>query len=190
MNSRNPFIRYCNQIATLSEEAETAFSAKLTCKTYVKNELIVTEGDHCRRIYFIESGLVKLCHLTENGSIILRFFAENSAFTILDSFLPQVPSDKYIEALEKSLIWSISYQDLEILSQKYHCFEHFYRIIISMASVNMMKRLQDMMAKSAKQRYDIFLNENNKYINRISLGDVAAYIGITQVSLSRIRKLS
>ncbi len=190
MKTNNPFISYCNQIAVLNEEAEKAFLAQLTHKTYVKNERIIAEGEYCRRLYFIESGLIKLCHLKENGTVILRFFAENSWFTVLDSFLLQTTSDKFIDAIEQSLIWSIAHQDLEKLSREHHCIERLYRKLISMASVNMMNRLQDMLIKSAKQRYEIFLQENKKYINRINLGDVAGYIGITQVSLSRIRKLS
>jgi len=55
--------------------------------------------------------------------------------------------------------------------------------------MNMMERVSEMLEENAGERYAHFLALNSRLVNRISLGDLASYLGITQVSLSRIRAL-
>ena len=183
----NPFIRFCQQFSGLSEAAETSLLPSLVSKRYRRRERIVSQKEICSRLYFVESGLVKLCYPKTRSAAILMFFPENSPFTVLDSFLSQTPGDKYVEAVETTRLWSISKASLETLCQRHHCIESFYRKLLALACVRLMKRFQDMMNVSAEQRYDIFLAENGPYVNRIHLRDIAAYLGINQVSLSRIR---
>ena len=56
-----------------------------------------------------------------------------------------------------------------------------------MASVNMMARIGEILEEQASARYENFLKENPLLLQRVSLRDLASYLGITQVSLSRIR---
>lgn len=86
---------------------------------------------------------MKLCQSKDNDIVNFRFFGVNSWYTVLDSFLPQTTNDKYCEAIEKSLIWSISKHDLEKLSDEFDCIEQIYGKLVSMAAVNMMKPLQN-----------------------------------------------
>ncbi len=53
--------------------------------------------------------------------------------------------------------------------------------------MNMMKRISEMLEENASNRYNNFIQVNGDILQRISLGDLANYLGITQVSLSRIR---
>jgi CRP-like cAMP-binding protein len=84
-------------------------------------------------------------------------------------------------------VYSILKTDIEVLCRKHHCIETLFRKLFSFASIGMMKRISEMLEDNATERYGIFLSENGGLLQRISLGDLSSYLGITQVSLSRIR---
>jgi CRP-like cAMP-binding protein len=132
-------------------------------------------------------GLAKTYFNTGEKEFIMRFFCEREMFTVLDSFITQQPSTYYIKALEATEVSFIGQKELEELCWKHHCIETFYRKLVSIAVVNMMKRISEMLEENASTRYAHFLKDNGYLLQRISLGDLASYLGITQVSLSRIR---
>ncbi|RYD69661.1 MAG: Crp/Fnr family transcriptional regulator, partial [Sphingobacteriales bacterium] len=141
----------------------------------------------CRYVYFINSGLVKTGFESKDRTFIMRFFAEGDMFTVLDSYLNQQFSTYKVEALENTLVTRISRTEMDKLCVRFHPIETFFRKLISMASINMMARIGEILEERASVRYENFLKQNPSLIQRISLGDLASYLGITQVSLSRIR---
>jgi CRP/FNR family transcriptional regulator, anaerobic regulatory protein len=76
---------------------------------------------------------------------------------------------------------------METLCKNYHCMETFFRKLLSVATVKMVKRISEMLEQDATEQYNKFVEENNSILQRINLGDLAGYLGITQQSLSRIR---
>lgn len=181
------FIKFCNQLTQLDKLATYDLLNKLKKTSVNKNDFLLKSGGLCRNLYFVEKGLTKTFFNKEDKEFIMRFFPENSMFTVLDSFLSQTPSTYNILALEQTELTYISKTDLEQLCKKHHCIETFFRKLVSLASINMMKRISEMLEENATEHYNNFLNENKALLQRISLGDVANYLGITQVTLSRIR---
>jgi CRP-like cAMP-binding protein len=108
-------------------------------------------------------------------------------FTVLDSFVTRQPSAYSIEVLEPTELTYLDHSDLEKLCAQYHSMETFYRKLVSNAAVNMMDRISGSLEEKAQVAYHKFLKEHRKLVQRISLADLASYLGITQVSLSRIR---
>ena len=117
----------------------------------------------------------------------IRIF--NPVPTVLDSFVTRTPSAYSILTLEQTTITYLNYSDLEELCNRYHTMETFYRKLLSMAAVNMMERIGGTLEEKAQVAYHTFVKEHGKLLQRISLADLASYLGITQVSLSRIRSL-
>jgi len=184
----NEFVIYINEIIPLEAEAKADFGCRIKSKEYRKGQVIVSESSICGNLFFLKNGLVKFYFISNEGKeVIFRFFGENSVFTSLESFLTQKGTPHIIVALERTKVDFLSKQDLEELCLKYHSFEKFYRLILSIASINMIKRFSELMKDDASVRYSKFVFENNVLMQRISLGDLANYLGITQVSLSRIR---
>jgi CRP-like cAMP-binding protein len=181
------FITFCNQISPLTKEAVADLEHHIKEKSFEKGDYILTLGNICRNLYFIEEGLVKSFFNKEDKEFIMRFFPENTPVTILDSFVTQTPSAYSILALEPTMLSYISQTDLNELCKKHHCVESFHRKLLSIASINMMKRVSEMLEENGTERYHHFVKENNHLLQRISLGDLANYIGISQVSVSRIR---
>lgn len=182
-----PFIQAYHRLALLSAEASADLLPCLAVKTFEKGSLLLRERQICNKLFFVESGLVKVFFATEEKEFIMRFFPEHSLVTILDSFTLQQPSAYEIMALEDTTVSWLNHADLERLCKKHHCIETGFRKLLSVAAVNMMKRVSELLEENAGKRYDNFLRENGALLQRISLGDLANYLGITQVSLSRIR---
>lgn len=181
------FIQFVNKLSKLDKKVTDELINKLQIKTIEKGEYLLKNGERCRKIFFINKGLTKTYFNRGDKEFIMRFFPENSMFTVLDSYIQQTPSTHMILALETTTITFINQTDLEELCKKHHSIETFFRKLISFASLNMMKRISEMLEENATERYNHFVKENNLLLQRISLGDLANYLGITQVSLSRIR---
>ena len=181
------FLKHCNQLSRLDEEATHDLLRSVTGKSVRKGDYLLKAGEVCRHLFFVEEGLLKTFFTGEDKEFIMRFFPENWLFTVLDSFVSQSPSTYMIIALEPTNLTCISHEKLEELCKKHHCIERFYRKLVSFASINMMKRISEMLEENATERYKHFVENNRELTQRISLGDLSSYLGITQVSLSRIR---
>ncbi|NML70511.1 Crp/Fnr family transcriptional regulator [Chryseobacterium sp. RP-3-3] len=159
----------------------------LELKTYRKGDFLLKGDETCRYFYFLEKGLVKLFFDNGDKDFIMTFFAENSFFTELSGFLTGRPSKYMIVALEPCEVFRVHKDHIEGLCKKYHTAETLFSKLYSKAPVNMMGRISEMLEDDGKKRYNNFLKQRPDLVQRISLGDMADYIGITQVSLSRIR---
>ena len=105
------FVAQINKYTQLSKEAEIDFLSRLKSKSYKKGDIITKEGQICKQMYFIENGLVKQYYYYNERLFILRFFSENSIFTVLDSFINQTPANFLTVALE----------DTNLIYIDYHC---------------------------------------------------------------------
>lgn len=91
-------------------------------------------------------------------------------------------------ALEDTRVTTISYDSMEALCRNYHSMETFFRKLLSVAATKMTKRISEMLEGDATERYRQFVAENSAILQRINVGDIANYLGITPQSLSRIRR--
>ncbi|KOS05306.1 hypothetical protein AM493_04115 [Flavobacterium akiainvivens] len=180
-------LEFINQISSLSIDANEDFLEALEIKTYPKGTFILKADQVCRNYYFIKSGLTKSHFYKEEKEFIMTFFKEKMMFTEISSYLTEKPSRYMITALEETTVCCISKKDVMELCKKHHPIEALFSKMFSFATLNMMKRISEMLEENGTDRYNNFIRENNELLQRISLGDLANYLGITQVTLSRIR---
>jgi len=185
--SGQDFIGFVNNLCALEEDAAAMLSRQLETLRFRKGEVMLVQGSTCRYLYYINSGLVKTGFESKDSTFVMRFFAEGEMFTVLDSYLSQKPSTYEVVALEDTVITRISRPEMDKLRARFHHIETFFGKQVAMASVNMMGRIGEILEEQAAARYENFLKQNPDLVQRISLGDLASYLGITQVSLSRIR---
>jgi CRP-like cAMP-binding protein len=181
------FMQFCDRLSPLDKAASDALLTRLKSRTVPAGDHLLKSGRICQHIFFIDQGLTKTYFTREDKEFIMKFFPENAMFTVLDSYILQTPSTYTILALEETTVTYIEKSDLDELCKAFHGMETFQRKLFSIASVNMMKRISEMLEENATARYNHFLKDYGPLLQRISLGDLAAYLGITQVSLSRIR---
>lgn len=181
------FVSFCNNLSPLTNDAIMDLEIAIKEKTFKKDEYILRHTKSCRNLYFINSGLVKMFYHADGKEFIMNFFREENMFTVLDSFPFQLPSEYNVLALESTSVQFLSFDAFEELCLKHHCMETFYRNILSHATYNMMRRIKEMLVQTHADHYEQYLKDNNDLVQRLSLGDLASYLGISQVSLSRIR---
>lgn len=180
-------LKYTDKLFPLDNTASEEFLKAFEIKTFPKGAFILKADQICKHYYFIKSGLTKSHFYNDDKEFIMTFFKENMLFTEFSSYLTEQPSKYMILALEDTTVYSISKKQIIALCKKHHCMETLFSKLYSFTALKMMKRISEMLEENATNRYNNFINENNGLLQRISLGDLANYLGITQVSLSRIR---
>ena len=181
------FFSFIKQITPLSEESITAMGAVLQRLDLPKGHILLRPGAVCYHFYFIEQGLTRTWYIKDGKDITDWLSAENSFAVSIVSYLTGQPDIRGIELLEPSVLWAISRNDLERLYVLHHDIERLGRLLLSAGLIQMQQRFDDLHFAAALQRYRKLIDTNPSFINRVPLGMIASYLGITQETLSRIR---
>lgn len=171
----------------LSKEAENAISEIAKEMTIKKNALLQPIGHTCKTIYFIKKGVARIYYFKDGIDITESFSFENNIIARVESLFTGNPSRKAIQILEDSELIAINSTQLFKLYDKYPEIERLFRLIFESAYVNTVDRIEGIQFHSAEERYKALMIEAPDVIKRIPLKYIASYLGITQVSLSRIR---
>lgn len=157
--------------------------------TIKKNELLQQVGHTCKTIYFIKSGIARIFYYKDGIDITECFAFENNIIARVESLFTAKPSKKAIQILEDVEIISINATQLFKLYDSNPNIERLFRLIFEKAYVDTVNRIESIQFHTAEERYKHLLNKTN-YLQKIPLKHIASYLGITQVSLSRIRAVS
>lgn len=151
-------------------------------------EYFLEEGQLCRYVGFIESGLVRY-HMNDNGVQKTLYFNKEGEFVSnYQSFLPREPSNTSIQAIEDTTLQVISYDNLQKLYAAIRQGEKFGRLAIESVFLTSMQQLKSFYKDSPAERYQQFLRSYPSLAERIPQYHIASYVGIKPQSLSRIRK--
>jgi len=182
-----PFFAFVRQFILLSEEAEEALSCVLYRMELPKGHSLLRPGGICQYLYFIEQGLTRTYYIKDGKDITDWLSAENTIAVSIISFLNRQPDVRGIELLEPSVLWAVSYNDLESLYKKHHDIERLGRLLLGYGIIQMQQRFDDLHFATARRRYQKLAEAHPSLLNRVPLGIIASYLGITQETLSRIR---
>lgn len=174
---------------SLSETEMESFCNLFEYKTIKKKSFLLREGEICKFEGFVTKGLFRVYHIDKNGfEQILYFAIEDWWITDIDSFTNEIPSQLFIEALEDSELLLISKKDKDFAYENLPKIEKLFRIMTQKTHIALQRRMIDSMSKTAEFRYVEFVEKYPQLIQRLSNIQVAAYLGITNVFLSNIRK--
>lgn len=187
MTELGGFVNFLNKIQPLSPKAEEAILSLCSLVAIGKNQNLQEIGQKCRTIYFVIEGLARIYYLKDGIEVTEYFAFENDLIIRAESLFRDKPSTKAIQALENTIFIGIPSEALFSLFDQYPDIERLFRKIIEQAYVHTVNRMEAIQFHSAEERYAQLLEEKPSLIQRISLKHIASYLGITQVSLSRIR---
>jgi CRP-like cAMP-binding protein len=180
-------ITYFQSIQTLSTEAIQALTGICSILKFQKGKDLQSIGQTCRTIYFIESGSARIYYYKDGTDVTEYFAFDRSLIARVESLFTGKPSRKGIQILEDSDIVAINAVALNGLYNQYPEIERLFRKITEAGYVDTVNRLESLQFHSAEERYTALLQEHPQIIQRVPLKYIASYLGITQVSLSRIR---
>lgn len=171
----------------LSAEAEKAISSLCKIIHIKKNQDVQTIGQTCKTIFFINKGIARIYYYKDDIDITEGFYFESSIIARVESLFTGTPSRKAIQVLEDAEIVGINVSGLFSLYDQYHEIERLFRKIFESAYVDTVNRIEGIQFHTAEERYKALLEEAPDVLKRVPLKYVASFLGITQVSLSRIR---
>src|SRR6187402_1049087 len=110
----NSLIHAIQKVITLSPEEVATVIALFKEKIYKKGDFFLEEGRICKQVGFVAKGLMRFYINQDGEEKIYDFSQENEFVCNYESFLPQIPSSKNIQALEDSIVFVISHTDLQL----------------------------------------------------------------------------
>jgi CRP-like cAMP-binding protein len=179
--------QYFSKFNPLSKKAEKTIADISSIVTIKKNKDLQPIGHTCKTIYFIKNGVARIYYFKDGIDITESFFFENNIIARVESLFTGKPSRKAIQILEDAEIIAINANQLFKLYDTFPEIERLFRKIFEAAYVDTVNRIEGMQFHSAEERYNALLDQAPNVLKRVALKYVASYLGITQVSLSRIR---
>ena len=178
---------FFQRFSPLSDEAKSAIEAISNVVYLQKKQDLQPIGHRCQTIYFINKGMARIYYYKNGIDITDSFVLENNVIVRVESLFTGKPSRKGIQVLEDSEIVAIDSNKLFKLYDSYPEIERLFRKIFEASHVETVNRIEGIQFHSAEERYKALLEDTPDIIQRVSLKYIASYLGITQVSLSRIR---
>ena len=155
---------------------------------FQKNTYLIEEGRTASYYYFLESGFLRSYVIDiEGNDITTNFFAEGDIVIDWHSYFLKKPCRESIQALSSGVCWKISFQNFMNLFN-IEAFREVGRTRLIQNYFHLKNHSISIIADQAKDRYLNLLNEKPSIVQNVPLKHIATYLGITDTSLSRIRK--
>jgi len=154
-----------------------------------KNEYVLQQGQICNEYIFVETGFLRAFTFDEEGKeVSTNFYGKNSAVFEVSSYFRREPTKENIQALTPCFGWVGNYEEFQVLFHTIPAFRIFGRTILVNGFVALKERMLSMINNSAEERYLQLLQSESEILQNVPLKHIASYLGVTDTSLSRIRK--
>lgn len=180
-----------DKLVVLTQPEWDVFSKHLYARQLRKKEYFIQSGEVCKEVGLIVSGSVRLYYVKDGEEITSYFCLDSDFITSYKSYLMQQPSLPYVQALENTMLICFTQKSMEQLLDNPVTalkMERFGRKIAEYLICCYEERVQSFVTQTAEERYGALLISNSPMLQRIPQHYLANYLGITPVSLSRIRK--
>lgn len=157
-------------------------------KEITKGQLLLKEEQRCNDIWYLKEGAVRFYENVNGEYRTTHFFLAPSMFTVYHSLLTDEPSELAIEATTDLVLETLPYSLLKKLYDESHVLERVGRIMAEYQFINELNRRRMLLHMDALERYEFLESNQPEVFQQYQLKDIATYIGITPVSLSRLRK--
>ena len=188
MNKDN-LVQLFQSVLPMSTGKAEQLAEKFKARNIARNEYLLKDGAVCNESHFIEEGMMRsYIYDLEGNEVTTAFYSKNMFASDLLSYFKRIPSKEYIQALADCETWYITYQDMQESFHTIPEFREFGRLNIINHYGILKQRMLSMLQETAEQRYANLINSNPEILQNAPLKYIASYLGITDTSLSRIRK--
>ena len=182
-------INYLSQFGQLNQQQIDLVKSKAKIVVLKKDEYFSEVGKIPKRVAFIDIGILRVGYYNSKGEDITKYFLDENNFAVdLNSFIQKIPSSEYVQAVTACSLLTFSTEALTALSTTIIVWDSIINQITAKALTEKVNKISPMLSEDATTRYLNFLERYPNFANRIPLSHLASYLGITQSSLSRIRK--
>lgn len=187
MTSRDVARELARRYSTMTHDELDILESVLVPMRFAKNEVILSEGEVARNIYWVQKGLVRQFY-HKNGKELTEYMAaENSIVMCIESLFKEEPSHLQIHALEPTLLYAMSKAELEAVAMRSVNIQILYRKILEESLIISQRRADMLRFESAQDRYQKLMKRAPQLVLRAPLVYIASYLQMTPETLSRVR---
>ncbi len=185
-------IGFIETIWPISDDVRRILQKILHRERLPRKHWLLQPGQISDRIYFIEQGVARSYYLKASGQgegreVTSWFMRENDFIISIVSFYGRRPAQEYIELMEDSIVWSITYAQLHELYRDFPEFNAIGRLLTEKYYVLSELRTQNLRMQTAPERYQQLLTDFPAIFQRVPLKYIASHLGISPETLSRLR---
>lgn len=171
-------------------EQEIDFLRSVLYETVVSpKHMLLTQGQVCRRLFFITTGSVRAFNRNSDGrESTIMFGIEDWWITDMYAFSQQKPALLSLQTLEDSRMVVVEFEVFERVLERIPRLERFFRILFQNAYVREQLRVLDAISLSTEERYRKFLKKYPQIVEKVTQKQIASYLGVTPEFLSAVKK--
>jgi CRP-like cAMP-binding protein len=157
--------------------------------SFKKNDYVLEDGQTANEYYFIENGFMRsFVRDLKGNDITTAFYSSKQLVLEVSSFFLRMPTKENIQALTDCICWKISFEEFQAMFHQMEGFREAGRKRLVNGYSSLKRRSLSMITETADVRYLQLLKEHPEVFKYAPLKYIATYLGITDTSLSRIRK--
>lgn len=163
--------------------------SSFTLVEFRKHDFLFKEGQILNHYYFLETGFIRSFIYDYDGNeVTTKFYSEPEIVIDWTSFMLRTPTQENFQANTDCVCWSLEFNVFQELFNSIEGFRESGRGRFANSYFELKKHHLSIISLSAKERYLSLIEEHPEIIHKASLKHIATYLGITDTSLSRIRK--
>lgn len=171
----------------VSAELRDTFRRLGSLSELTPKSTLLEQGEVCTHAYFVESGCLRLWHTEAGSDVSVKFFLRGELCASLDSIRQELPSNYGIESIVPSIVRKLPRKILESEVHQSSGLRDYMSSVMVHCAKDYQQLFLERIAKSPTDRYRALLEEEPDVLEIVPLHCVASFLGITPVSLCRIR---
>lgn len=173
--------------STMTHEELDVLESILVPIKYSKGEMILSEGEVCENIYYVERGLIRQFYFKNGKQITEHLGEDHTIFMCIESLFREKPTKLQVEALEPTIVYALPKQRLEQVALHNVNIQILYRKILEESLIISQVHADLVRFETAQDRYKKMCKLSPQVILRAPLVYIASYLQMTPETLSRVR---
>jgi CRP-like cAMP-binding protein len=183
------FKKHIQKFIHVSDSEFEEIAGYFQLETFRKKENLLTEGQVCKASYFVLEGILRKFFINEKGvQQTTEFAIENWWMTDTFSYINEMPTEFYIQAVQPAKVLVIRQSAYDELLEAHPVMEKYFRCIYQKAYAAAQMRVKLLYEYSREELYRQFLKNYPTFLQRVPQYLIASYLGFTPEYLSEIRK--
>ena len=170
------------------DQIKDAFNEIMEYTEVPTGTILHSAGLICNNLYFVEKGALRAFYYFKGNDVTAHFATDRGSITAPDSFIKGAASKYNIETLTDSKIHIITKSRLNQYLSANPKLERLARLYTEEVYMEMLERVENMVFLTAQERYKELLKSHPGLDQKVNLGHISSYLGITQETLSRVRR--
>lgn len=176
-----------NGLHPMSKQLTERIKSITRMAQHPKKTILLKEGDINNHICMVISGLVRSYYLNEGKEITSRLMDEGFIITSWISFYTRKPGNEFLETIEDTMLACVHYNDIQNLYNEFPEFNIIGRKQVEYSFYMSELRTRMLRKHTAEEKYKFFIENHPTLLQRVSLKNIATYLGMNEETLSRVR---